>query len=116
MTWISMCCQGERCAICKEPAEAKVGEEIMPDDPFPHRHNLTAYVCGKHFVEIFGEFGVALVNSTRENLEQIYSRDRKLLAALAGRDADTTSLRQDGGSEADGDQHGHAGTVDKATP
>lgn len=52
--WVSASCRGETCSMCGEPAVAKVGEEIMSDDPHPHRHNLTAYVCPKHFGEIFG--------------------------------------------------------------
>jgi hypothetical protein len=29
----------------KAPAVVKVGEEIAHDDPNPHRHNATAYLC-----------------------------------------------------------------------
>jgi hypothetical protein len=50
----SASCVGELCRICSAPAAAKVGEEIMHDDPIPNRHNLTAYVCRDHFVMIFG--------------------------------------------------------------
>lgn len=64
--WISACCEGERC-FCDAPAAAKVGEEIMPDDPFRDRHNLTAYVCAGHFRQIFGERGVAFVDDWRRN-------------------------------------------------
>jgi len=35
-------------------ATHKVGEEIPHDDPNPHRHNLTAYVCCLHFQQIMG--------------------------------------------------------------
>lgn len=49
----SACCGGETCVVCGEPAAAKIGEEIMPDDPLPHRHNLTAYVCREHFAMLF---------------------------------------------------------------
>lgn len=31
-----------------------MGEEILFDDPLKHRHNLTVYVCCKHFQAIFG--------------------------------------------------------------
>jgi hypothetical protein len=34
--------------MCGAPAAAKIGEEIMPDDPHQNRHNLTAYVCYHH--------------------------------------------------------------------
>lgn len=46
---------GETCAICGNPAFAKVGEEIPSDDPNQHRHNLTAYVCEGHFELIFNK-------------------------------------------------------------
>ncbi|RYE24843.1 MAG: hypothetical protein EOP51_06105 [Sphingobacteriales bacterium] len=52
--FISATCQGERCSMCGEPAAHKVGEEIAFDDPFPQRHNLTAYVCHAHFGQIMG--------------------------------------------------------------
>lgn len=55
--WRSACCEGETCSMCGEPAAAKVGEEIFSDDPNPHRHNLTAYVCAEHFAQIMGPFG-----------------------------------------------------------
>lgn len=45
----SATCGGERCSVCGRPAEAKLGEEIAHDDPLPYRHNLTAYVCRRHF-------------------------------------------------------------------
>lgn len=52
--FVSASCQGERCTMCGAPAEAKVGEEIMWDDPNRNRHNLTAYVCAHHFAVIMG--------------------------------------------------------------
>ncbi len=52
--FISVSCGGKCCSICKAPAAHKVGEEIMPDDPKPIRHNLTAYVCCEHFRLILG--------------------------------------------------------------
>jgi hypothetical protein len=54
MTFVSETCVGERCH-CGEPAVRKVGEEIPHDDPNPARHNLTAYVCARHYVELFGD-------------------------------------------------------------
>jgi hypothetical protein len=41
----SASCDGERCTLCGAPADLKVGEEIMHDDPMPSRHNWTAYIC-----------------------------------------------------------------------
>jgi len=52
--FISASCQGQKCRICSLPATHKVGEEIPHDDPMPARHNLTAYVCCAHFMEIVG--------------------------------------------------------------
>jgi hypothetical protein len=37
-----------------EPAEHKVEETIFYDDPLPHRHPLTSYVCHAHFVWLMG--------------------------------------------------------------
>lgn len=37
--WQSSSCKGEKCRLCGEPAAAKVGEEIMWDDPAPNRHS-----------------------------------------------------------------------------
>ena len=45
--FISGTCRGVTCHMCgKAEAVMKVGEEIAYDDPNPHRHNLTAYLCG----------------------------------------------------------------------
>ena len=63
--WRSASCEGERCSICGAPAQAKVGEEILHDDPFHERHNLTAYICRGHFKQIMGERGVESVESMR---------------------------------------------------
>jgi hypothetical protein len=52
-TFVSATCGGEKCSICGAPAAAKVGEEIAFDDPMPHRHNLTAYICADHLDWIF---------------------------------------------------------------
>jgi hypothetical protein len=60
MHFVSASCGGVNCAMCldldrkKCPATHKVGEEIPDDDPYPIRHNLTAYVCCKHFCQIVG--------------------------------------------------------------
>ena len=51
--FVSASCEGEVCSMCCSLAVAKVGEEIAWDDPFPARHNLTAYVCHDHFCAIF---------------------------------------------------------------
>lgn len=50
-------CRGVTCHIgdCEKPARHKVGEELFHDERFPHRHNLTAYVCCEHFVWIMGD-------------------------------------------------------------
>lgn len=47
--FISKTCIGEKCSVCGKPATNKLGEEIPYDDPYPNRHNLTAYVCAEHF-------------------------------------------------------------------
>jgi hypothetical protein len=39
---------------CGRPSTHKLGEEIPHDDPNPVRHNLTAYVCCKHFRLVVG--------------------------------------------------------------
>ena len=55
-------CLEEKCSMCENPARAKIGEEIMHDDPKPIRHNWTAYVCSYHFDLIFRPFraGISL--------------------------------------------------------
>jgi|GEM_PF-2692519 len=64
--FISASCGGEHCRICGEAATHKVGEEIAWDEPNPQfpertgyikagRHNFTAYVCCRHFRELFGD-------------------------------------------------------------
>lgn len=67
--WVSASCGGETCHIgdCDKVAFAKVGEEILHDDPAPGRHNLTAYVCEEHFKFIFGERGAHFRNRWIEN-------------------------------------------------
>lgn len=51
--FVSACCEGERC-YCGASAEHKVEEVIFHDDPLPHRHPLTRYICHAHFREIMG--------------------------------------------------------------
>lgn len=51
--FVSATCKGERCR-CGAAATHKLGEEIPPDDPLPNRHELTAYVCCRHFAEVVG--------------------------------------------------------------
>lgn len=51
--FISASCVGEWCK-CGSRAEHKVGEEIAFDDPMPNRHNLTAYICHRCFVDLMG--------------------------------------------------------------
>ena len=57
MPEVSKCCEGEVCSLCGKPAQRKVGEEILHDDPNPYRHNLTAYVCLDHFNRIMDRSG-----------------------------------------------------------
>ena len=59
----SKACVGEKC-WCGAPAAKKVGEEIAFDDPSPHRHNLTAYVCARHYAELMGPVGAKQVGFT----------------------------------------------------
>jgi hypothetical protein len=73
--WKSKYTNGEKCH-CGEDAIAKVGEEIMNDDPFSARHNLTAYICEKHYRELFGNYGVDLVDGMRKKtMDQIKFRE-----------------------------------------
>jgi hypothetical protein len=52
--FVSESCEGERCRVCRVPATHKLAEEIPHDDPWPVRHELTAYVCCRHFTEVLG--------------------------------------------------------------
>lgn len=61
--FVGASCDGERCH-CGAPAVRKVGEEISYDDPNPRRHNLTAYVCARHFSEMMGPAGARSVGYT----------------------------------------------------
>ncbi len=53
MTFVSKCCDGEKCP-CGQPAEHKIEETIFHDDPLPNRHPLTAYVCHDCFSSLMG--------------------------------------------------------------
>lgn len=52
--FISVCCEGEKCSVCGEPATNKLEESIFPDDPHPNKHPLTTYVCKEHFRMLVG--------------------------------------------------------------
>lgn len=62
--WSSRSCVGEVCQ-CGEPAAAKVEEAIMPDDPVPHRHPLTSYICARCFRNLMGSRGCDMVEEWR---------------------------------------------------
>ena len=51
--FVSGSCAGEICAHCGQPATHKVGEEILPDDPYPICHNRTSYICCDIFRKLF---------------------------------------------------------------
>jgi hypothetical protein len=53
MTFRSVCCEGEDC-FCGKPADHKVEEAVMHDDPMPNRHPLTRYICHEHFAMVMG--------------------------------------------------------------
>jgi hypothetical protein len=58
--FVSKYCQGEKCGMCwgqehkLVPATHKVQETLFDDDPLKERHELTQYVCDRHFRSIFG--------------------------------------------------------------
>lgn len=52
--YVSACCAGEVCSVCGKDATNKLAEVIFFDDPYPNRHELTAYVCKEHFRMIVG--------------------------------------------------------------
>jgi hypothetical protein len=56
----SRACIGEKC-WCGAAAVKKVGEEILFDDPNPARHNLTSYICARHYAELMGPLGAKQV-------------------------------------------------------
>lgn len=51
---MSMHCEGERCTMCNAPATHKVAEVVFDDDPLPHRHELTSYLCTPCFNTVMG--------------------------------------------------------------
>jgi hypothetical protein len=63
--WVSACCKDQQCALCGQPASAKVAEEIFFDDPYLIRHALSAYVCASHFLQIMGPAGLTSVEEFR---------------------------------------------------
>lgn len=95
--WQSASCKGEKCRLCGEPAAAKVGEEIMWDDPATNRHNLTAYVCEAHFRQIFGNGGVDMVEKYRRRVDEL----RKEYGLPTGEERVAEERRRKG-SEQDG--------------
>ena len=73
--FVSATCGGEFCR-CGEPAVRKVGEEIPYDAPEGIRHNLTAYVCARHFAELLGPVAARSVGYQPEPAPTL-SRDDK---------------------------------------
>lgn len=53
-SFVSACCEGEKCSVCGKDATHKLEETIFFDDPIQTRHPLTAYVCDEHFKMIVG--------------------------------------------------------------
>lgn len=57
---VSKFCGGKVCGPClryrheRVPATHKLAEDIPPDDPLPHRHELTQYVCCAHYAMTMG--------------------------------------------------------------
>lgn len=47
---------GEKCVICKQGADRKIGEHILEDNPNQMQHELTAYVCNGCFDSIFKRY------------------------------------------------------------
>lgn len=59
MHFVPVSCRGEQCQFvsrvrCSKDAAHKVGEEILHDDPQPCRHNLTSYLCCRHYRQVMG--------------------------------------------------------------
>lgn len=52
--FVSGCCDGEKCRVCKTAATHKVEETIFDDDPQQIRHPLVAYLCCEHFSMVVG--------------------------------------------------------------
>lgn len=65
MPYISDQCRGEKC-WCGIDAVAKVAEVILYDDPNPARHELTAYICKAHFIQMFGPAAARRFETPRE--------------------------------------------------
>lgn len=91
--FVSGSCLGEVCGIClkhlgvRVTATCKVGEEIAFDDPSQHRHNLTAYLCSRHFDEVFAPpTGVASV--AQQGIERL-----QVTLAQTERELETARLR-----------------------
>jgi len=88
--FVSGACLGERC-FCGAPAEHKVEEAIQFDDPFPARHQLTAYICHGHFRQIMG---TAADNEFRKpeiekgDIEGLYGRMPAIFQKLVRKIAD----------------------------
>lgn len=51
--FVSKYCKGEKC-FCGNYAEHKIEEKVFDDDPLPDRHELTSYVCHRHFRMLMG--------------------------------------------------------------
>lgn len=83
-------CTGEKCGICYRqgdknvPARHKVGEEIMGDDPMPMRHNLTQYVCCRHYMMVVGPFAVSCVKPDAQEIWGDSTIRAKTLDAISG--------------------------------
>lgn len=80
--YVPASCGGEKCSLCGKPAHRKVGEEIFDDDPQPIRHNLTAYVCYKHFTRIMDRGGYTRTEAPATRSEDAFQQDPILLEVL----------------------------------
>tara|TARA_R110000796_G_scaffold164498_3_gene281358 strand:+ start:1537 stop:2154 length:618 start_codon:yes stop_codon:yes gene_type:complete len=56
---------GEKCFVCKEEAYHKVNENVFDDDPIQTRHELTTYLCCKHFQMIMGNFAKKMCDNNK---------------------------------------------------
>lgn len=83
--FVSACCDGERCFLCHEDAEHKIEEVIFHDDPLPHRHPLTSYICHRHFVDVMGPAADAQ-SKVLSQMERIEHMARDLAHELFNRD------------------------------
>lgn len=73
--------KGETCSCCQQPAAHKIGEEILPDDPFQARHNYTAYVCCECFTKILGP-ATAHVPVTKQNTRAPVQGEHKTASSM----------------------------------